>query len=154
MHVWGCIYNVYMWTLTYVRVKINSMLNTLNKVLKTQRTHTHTHTFLCPLESAYWDNETMTTAAYGSLSGLCIQSIHSLFSVIRVVIILRCVPLWSIWGVFHLLAPVASVNQAIIEKEVNSVVHNKMLTTWAKHENSLACWKKCLHILQKKTMQC
>lgn len=118
------------------------------------KTYSHTH---IPLESAYWDNETMITAAYGSLSAtsqrsLCVQSIRSLFSVIRVVIISRCVPLLRTLAVLYLLTPplpdMASLNQAIIENEANSVVHQRTLTDHANDENSLACWKKCLHNLR------
>ena len=43
--------------------------------------------------------------------------------------------------------PMASLNQAIIENEANSVVRQRMLTNRAKDENSLACRKKCLHNL-------
>lgn len=94
----------------------------------------------------------MITAAYGSLRatsqrGLCVPSIRSLFSVIRVVIISPCVPLLRTWGLFYLLPPVASLNQAIAVNETDSVVRQRTLTTRAKDENSLACRKKCLHNL-------
>lgn len=116
-----------------------------------EQTHTEKHSQThIPLESAYWDNETMITAAYGSLSAtsqrsLCVQSIHSLFSVIRVVIISRCVPLLRTLAVLYLLTrpPQRGLIQSGHHWEWSQ------LCCPSKNTNSPGQWWKFISLLKK-----